>query len=87
VKSLYKMCAGHTLLPGSLQIESCYYPAAVAHCRGGFADVWKGKCRGLEVAVKVLRIYATSDLQKTTRVSHRFPTFVGILMGTHVEVL
>jgi hypothetical protein len=35
-----------------------------------FADVWKGNYGGQEVAVKVLRIYADSDLQKITRVSH-----------------
>ena len=60
------------MLPGSLKIELCYNPAGVAHCRGGFADVWKGEYHGLEVAAKVLRVYATSDLQKITRVSHRW---------------
>ena len=58
------------MLPRSLQIELCYNPASVAHCRGGFSDMWEGEYRELEVAVKVLRIYATSDLQKITRVSH-----------------
>ena len=81
MKSLYKICAGNTLLPGSLRIELCYDPTAVAHCRGGFADVWKGEFRGLDVAVKVLRIYATSDFQKITRVSYRryypFPRVCG----------
>ena len=32
--------------------------------RGGFADVWKGKYRDRDVAMKVLRTYSTSDLQK-----------------------
>jgi hypothetical protein len=64
------MCAGHYLLPRSLQIEVGYDPSGVALCRGGFADVWKGNYGGQEVAVKVLRIYADSDLQKITRVSH-----------------
>ena len=43
--------------------------SGVPHCHGGFADVWKSDYRGREVAVKVLRIYANSDLQKITRVS------------------
>jgi len=37
--------------------------------RGGFADVWKGKYRGRDVAVKVIRTYSTSDLQKVIGVS------------------
>ena len=40
-------------------------------CRGGFGDVWKREYEGMEVAVKVLKTYANSDLQKITRVSHR----------------
>lgn len=64
------MCARHSLLPRSLQIVLCYNPASAAHYRGGFADVWKSEYRGLEVAVKALRVYANSDLQKIARVSH-----------------
>ena len=70
MKSLYKMCAGRTLLPSSLQIKLCDYPTGVALYRGGFGDVWKHKHEGREVAVKVLRTYANSDLRKITRVSH-----------------
>ena len=65
------MCADHSRLPRSLQIEVHYDKSRVAHCGGGFADVWKGNHGDREVAVKVLRIYANSDLQKVTRVSHR----------------
>ena len=36
--------------------------------RGGHADVWKGECCGRDVAVKVIRTYSTSDLQKIIRV-------------------
>ena len=63
------MCARHSLLPRSLQIEVSYDPAVVAHSRGGFADVWKGKHGHLEVAVKVLRTDVRSDLQQISRVS------------------
>ena len=69
MKSLYKMCAGHSLLPGSLQIQVYYNPATVPHSRGGFADVWKSEYHGLEVAVKALRTSSQSDLQKITHVS------------------
>ena len=69
MKSLYRTCARHTLLPESLQIEVQYDPATVPHARGGFADVWKGICRDQEVAVKVLRTGSKRDIQKIVRVS------------------
>ena len=69
MRSLYKTCARHSLLPGSLQIELCYNPMAAPHSRGGYADVWKGQYRGLEVGVKVLRTCGKSDLERITHVS------------------
>ena len=69
LKSLYKTCAGHTLLPSSLQIELPDSLMGVALYHGGFGDVWKCEYQGQDVAVKVLRRYVYSDLQKITRVS------------------
>jgi len=37
-------------------------------CHGGFADVWKGKYRGREVAAKVLRIYSKNDPERIRKV-------------------
>ena len=60
--------------------------------RGGFADVWKYQHQGREVAVKVLRVYATSDLEVIIRVGHQrspFPAlsltrdFTEVLQGIH----
>jgi len=59
------------MLPKSLQIQLRDGPTGVAQYRGGFGDVWKREYRGRAVAVKVIRTYANSDLQKITRVSHR----------------
>ena len=39
---------------------------------GGYADVWKGVYKGRQVAIKALRVYETSDLEKTGRVSHPY---------------
>jgi hypothetical protein len=39
---------------------------------GGFGDVWKHEYEGQEVAVKVLRARADSDLPKITHVSRRW---------------
>ena len=68
MKSLYRMCARHALLPASLKIELCNSLPGVLLYRGGFGDVWKREYQGQEVAVKVLRIYATNDLPEVTRV-------------------
>ena len=35
---------------------------------GGFAEIWKGKHQGREVAVKVLKVYKTSNLVKIIKV-------------------
>ena len=60
------------MLPRSLRVELYYDPAGIPHFRGGFADVWKGEYRGLGVAVKVLRIYATENPKKAIRVSRQW---------------
>ena len=61
--------------------------------RGAFGDVTKREYQGREVAVKRLRIYGTSDLQKVIRVRHhsysQFPTVltitrIGVLQGVCV---
>ena len=69
LRSLYRTCGRHALLPRTLKIPVCYDRTGVAMYRGGFADVWKGKHRGRDVAVKVIRTYSNSDLQKLIGVS------------------
>jgi hypothetical protein len=69
LKSLYRTCGRHALLPRTLEIPICYDRTGVALFRGGFADVWKGEHRGRDVAVKVIRTYSNSDLQKIIGVS------------------
>jgi len=78
VKMLYRTCALHTLFPRSLRIELCDDPTSRILYRGGFGDVSKCEYQGREVAVKRLRIYATSDLQKIIR--------VGILRFKHTRL-
>ena len=64
LKLLYRTCAQHALLPRSLKVPICYDRTGHALFRGGYADVWKGECRGRDVAVKVMKTYPSSDLQK-----------------------
>jgi hypothetical protein len=70
LKSLYRTCGRHALLPRALKIPVCYDRTSVALYRGGYADVWKGEHRGRDVAVKVIRTYSNDDLQKIVGVSY-----------------
>ena len=73
------MCAQHAVLPRTLKVPICYDRTGDALFRGGHADVWKGKCRGREVAVKVIRTYSTSDLQKIIGVGRRTCSFLALV--------
>jgi len=66
---LCKICGRQALLPRSLRVPLCYDRSGNPLYRGGYADVWKGEHRGRHVAVKVLRVYSTSDFDKITSVS------------------
>ena len=70
LKSLYKICGRCAILPKALRIPLCYNRDDFPLYQGGFADVWKGSYQGQDVAVKVLRVYQTSDLDKIRGVSH-----------------
>ena len=63
------MCSHHALLPTALKIPVSFERTGDALYRGGFADVWKGEHCGRDVAVKVIRIYSDSDLQRVIGVS------------------
>ena len=66
--ALCKICSRHGLLPRSMQISLCYNRSDPPLYHGGFAEVRKGEHQGREVAVKVLKVYQTSDFDKITRV-------------------
>ena len=68
LKTLRKICGDQALLPNSLQIPLCYNPSDNALYSGGYADVWKGQHQGYGVAVKVLRVYSTSNFEKIKNV-------------------
>ena len=65
---LCKICSHHALIPRSMKIPLCYNRTEAPRYRGGFAEVWKGEYEGVEVAVKVLKVFVTSDLVRITRV-------------------
>ena len=69
LKSLYRTCGRHALLPTSLKIPIAFERTGNTLFRGGFADVWKADHCGRDVAIKVIRIYSDSDLQRVIGVS------------------
>ena len=70
--TMCRICGRQALLPRLAQIPLCYNRMDAPLYYGGFAEVWKGKHQGREVAVKVLKVYMTSDLVKITKVGCQF---------------
>ena len=84
----YKMCGREAILPKSLPIPICYDPMETPQGSGGFADVWKGKHNGQEVAAKVLRVNTRGDIEKNRRVScPRFVAWINKLIGSYAAIL
>ena len=72
LRRLYRTCGFHRLLPKNLKVSVGYDHTVYPLFRGGYADVWKGEHHGQDVAVKVIRTYSRSNLQKITGVSPLF---------------
>jgi hypothetical protein len=45
---------------------------------GGFADIFKGRLRGEEIAVKMLKVYQKSDIEKLLKVMLKYAIFVDV---------
>ena len=52
-----------------MRIPRCNVQLITPLYHGGYADVWKGKLEGVHVAIKVLRVFSTSDFEKIKGVS------------------
>ena len=87
--ALRKICGRSGLVPRSIEIPPCYNRSDEPLYQGGYADVWKGKHNGCDVAVKGLRVFAGSDSGKIMRVGSIVcqRTFICQLMFIMVEVL
>ena len=68
LRYLHRICGHNALLPRSLIIPLCYDPKENPLRHDEFGDVWKGRYDGREVAAKVLRVYTTSDFERTKMV-------------------
>ena len=58
------MCSRFKTIPDSVRIESGLQVFTDKRCEGGFATVFRGKYRGLSVAIKTVRLYLTSNLEE-----------------------
>ena len=69
MKSLYKACAGYTLLPRSLDFELHGGLLDPPPYGGGFGNVWKREYCGRDVAVKVLQLHRNNGSRTINNVS------------------
>lgn len=84
IRSLRNVCARHTLVPQSLEIELGDDSTGTFIDCGGYGDVWKRQHGGREVAVKVLRARPIKDFGVTARVGRvRFPRYHQTLTRNH----
>ena len=63
-----KIYSDHALIPRSMQIPLCCNQTEDSRYEGEFARILKGEHEGIEVAIKVLKVFVTSDLVKIKRV-------------------
>ena len=63
-----KTCSRHRVIPKSMHIPDCSQDSTEV-TSGGSADVSRGIYEGRRVAIKVVRVYITSDLDVILSVS------------------
>jgi hypothetical protein len=68
LNNLCKMCSRHRVIPKSMHIPDCS-KGSVEVEHGGFSAVSQGTYKGHRVAIKVVRVCLTSDLDVVLSVS------------------
>ena len=71
VKTLVKLSKNSALFPDCLVLKDIEYDGFPVE-GGGFGDVYKGRLGGLKIAIKVLKVYKKTDLDKLRKVWLRF---------------
>jgi len=69
VKKLSRICGQTGVLPRSMHIQGLSEGSTEPECHGGYASVFKNMHDGILVAVKVIKMYLTSDTNSIFRVS------------------
>ena len=78
---LCKACSRHRVIPKSMYIPDCSKGSVVVE-HGGFANVSRGKYKGRQVAIKVLRASIVHDLNTILSVSVPRSTCIVVLVWT-----
>ncbi|KAF5342728.1 hypothetical protein D9757_014476 [Collybiopsis confluens] len=60
------------ILPSSLMVQDVQREGGNPVAGGGFADIWRGTCRGMPVCLKVLRIVIEQDLKVRDTIRKEF---------------
>lgn len=58
-----RLCAASAVHPDCLMLSGVTVSSQWAVDGGGFGDIWKGLVQGREVAIKVLRVFNSSEKQ------------------------
>jgi hypothetical protein len=77
VKALIKLSGATGLYPECLVLKGIEI-IGDAVAGGGFADIFKGRLRDQEIAVKVLRVYQKSDIEKLLKVTLKYGIFINV---------
>jgi hypothetical protein len=65
------------LYPECIVLKDIQFTGGRAVAAGGFGEVWKGLCQSQEIAVKVLKVFESSDMTKLLKVSDNDQTISG----------
>jgi hypothetical protein len=77
VKALIKLSGATGLYPECLVLKGIEIIGDTVG-GGGFADIFKGRLRDQEIAVKVLRVYHKSDIEKLLKVTLKYGIFIDV---------
>jgi len=81
---LCKMCSRQQMIPKSMHMANCLDEELTEEYDGGHANIFKGEHKGRAVAIKVLRLYLTSDFDKHFRVSMLTTCTAGTPIDTRI---
>lgn len=77
LNALGKICSRLKTIPDTMRIENCLDGQMNEEYGGGFATVSRGEYRGRKVAIKILHLYVTSDLEECFDVRTQFADVLG----------
>ena len=70
---LCKICSRQRMIPRTMLMVDCLNENLIEEYDGGQADIFRGKHKGRPVAIRIMRLYLTSDLDKCLSVRAQPP--------------